>query len=377
VQSSFSSTIGTGNIGCNASAESNACGLHRISVQQLPNSVASAGVACRTYCQGKGSQYFSLTPSKVSIDIAYCSCCSEIANDCHPLPDSECSGSNFTSGLPLGSEDGGGNSPLVNGYITAGNYMQDGFAIGGNCRTAIYLANDATEAPTTVPTLGEVSSSTTLVYATDSVDLPNSEWASLISTGSLIVRTCASCRDSHKTIVYKRLTSWGSIDIRDLFLSNWFGTPTGGQNVLNTDFELFGSVDDATVGLNKWVFCNYNDPGIGFPRDCGPSTYVPNQWNSVTRGGKKVSYTIETPAATLESAQRSSGSDDTSDTNLAVIVVVVVVTVMILFVVVRHMRNKNADFASNNAFVPDEIASSYQHHNVRDQTSLSQRELQL
>ena len=36
---------------------------------------------------------------------------------------------------------------------------------------------------------------------------------------------------------------------------------------------------------NRWQFCNYNDRGIGFPRDCGPTGRINSPWNSYTRGG--------------------------------------------------------------------------------------------
>ena len=56
------------------------------------------------------------------------------------------------------------------------------------------------------------------------------------------------------------------------------------------DAALFSSVDDAQNGRNKWKFCNYDDRHIGFPRDCGKTGGVGNQWNSVTRGGHKVTW---------------------------------------------------------------------------------------
>merc|ERR1712204_155539 len=49
-----------------------------------------------------------------------------------------------------------------------------------------------------------------------------------IDKGSYIRRICNSCsRDSHKDIIYKRLTSKGEIDFKDLFLSNWYSDPSG------------------------------------------------------------------------------------------------------------------------------------------------------
>jgi len=52
------------------------------------------------------------------------------------------------------------------------------------------------------------------------------------------------------------------------------------------DFNLFSSMEDALDDSDPWTYCNYNDYGIGFPRDCGPNGRVHHQWNSVWRNGK-------------------------------------------------------------------------------------------
>ena len=57
------------------------------------------------------------------------------------------------------------------------------------------------------------------------------------------------------------------------------------DNVLGTDFEIYSSLDDLKSGSNKWSFCNYNDPDVGFPRDCGPNGHIANTWFSFP-GGK-------------------------------------------------------------------------------------------
>ena len=44
-------------------------------------------------------------------------------------------------------------------------------------------------------------------------------------------------------------------------------------------------MDDLKSGSNKWSYCNYNDPDVGFPRDCGPNGYIANTWFSFP-GGK-------------------------------------------------------------------------------------------
>lgn len=109
-----------------------------------------------------------------------------------------------------------------------------------------------------------------------------------IDQGSYVRRVCKSCsNDSHKDIIYKRLTAKGEIDFRDLFLKNWFSDPAGaGTNIRNTDFKLYSSFEDAQNDQSPWTFCNYNDPGIGFPRDCGPNGRVTNEWNSMAKGGE-------------------------------------------------------------------------------------------
>jgi hypothetical protein len=132
-------------------------------------------------------------------------------------------------------------------------------------------------------------------------EVADAEFRALINAGCtnfdgsardcIIRRFCDSCSlESHRDIYYKRITpipefgsGEGQVYFLDLFMNNWFSEPS---NVLNTDFELYSTYEDALAGTNKWQFCNYNDPGIGFPRDCNVETYwAPHQWNSYIRGG--------------------------------------------------------------------------------------------
>ena len=79
-----------------------------------------------------------------------------------------------------------------------------------------------------------------------------------------IRRLCKDCADTHKDIIYKRLSPLPEyFDLKDLFLENWFDD----DNKLGVDFNLFSTFDDAKSDINAWTACNYNDPGIGFPRD--------------------------------------------------------------------------------------------------------------
>jgi len=122
------------------------------------------------------------------------------------------------------------------------------------------------------------------------------------STNGIIRRLCSSCRDSHKEIYYRRLTDFPTIDeykassaaassFLDMMMNNWYSYP---NNVLDTDFALFSTYEDALAGINAWNFCNYDDAGVGFPRDCGPAGYVPHQWTSFERNtGRLFSFAVE------------------------------------------------------------------------------------
>ena len=58
------------------------------------------------------------------------------------------------------------------------------------------------------------------------------------------------------------------------------------SNQLHTDFELYSTYEDALSGDSPWQFCNFDDAGVAFPRDCGPEGPLGGQWNSATRGGQ-------------------------------------------------------------------------------------------
>merc|ERR1712003_143091 len=71
--------------------------------------------------------------------------------------------------------------------------------------------------------------------------------------------------------------------------------PVDTNNVLGVDFNLFSTYEDAENDENPWTFCNYNDPTMGFPRDCGPSGYRAHQWNRFYNNGGRynVAYYVE------------------------------------------------------------------------------------
>jgi len=79
--------------------------------------------------------------------------------------------------------------------------------------------------------------------------------------------------------LYKRVTPIpADFNAYKMFTYTWQNTPA---NTMNVDFELFSSLDDLTNDVNQWVYCNYNDPDVGYPRDCGRQGWVANEWFSM------------------------------------------------------------------------------------------------
>merc|ERR1712226_1531790 len=100
----------------------------------------------------------------------------------------------------------------------------------------------------------------------------------------IVRRVCLDCYNSHKDIYYRRLTPVPeTLDLLNLFSHDWFDQ----DDKFNVDFALYSNYYDAVSNdeSKRWTFCNFNDPGIGFPRDCGPTGHVPWNWNSYYRGG--------------------------------------------------------------------------------------------
>ena len=92
----------------------------------------------------------------------------------------------------------------------------------------------------------------------------------------------------YNKIIYKRLSPIGDWDFFRLLHFDWFSNkPIDGKfitNVMNNDFNLYDNISDARAGVNAWKFCNYNDPCVGFPRDCGKERAVGGKWISYYPG---------------------------------------------------------------------------------------------
>ena len=145
-------------------------------------------------------------------------------------------------------------------------------------------------------------------------DLGQAATDALFAQTGVLLRTCAGCDSDHQTIYYKVSAERGrgmrtlspaptSLSPSDPILfsslyapleqrltplpesfsiySNCLDTWASANNILNVDFQLFGSYADLLAGTNAWHWCNYDLPNYGFPRDCGPSWPASNQFFSV------------------------------------------------------------------------------------------------
>ena len=112
----------------------------------------------------------------------------------------------------------------------------------------------------------------------------NSEFQA--ATG-IIRRECSSCGVDHRNIYYMRKTSLEGFDAYTTLLDTW----SSARNTLRRDFDLYGSLTDLKLGHNAWQYCNYDDPGVAFPRDCGPHGGVGGQWNGAQ---PNVRFTVTT-----------------------------------------------------------------------------------
>ena len=103
-------------------------------------------------------------------------------------------------------------------------------------------------------------------------------------------RDCNSCADTHKKIIYKRLTSLSNLKSNQkglftLIHEDWDPDLTGNKS--NIDFKLYSSMSDAINNVNEWKYYDPRDPAsnVGFPRDASPNTGVPMQWQSLSKEG--------------------------------------------------------------------------------------------
>jgi hypothetical protein len=80
------------------------------------------------------------------------------------------------------------------------------------------------------------------------------------------------------TAIYKRKTAWtASSDPYDLMVNTW---SVKNDNVFHTDFDIYSTFEDAQAEEREWKYCNGDDKGVGFPRDCDPKKKFNWRWFS-------------------------------------------------------------------------------------------------
>lgn len=80
--------------------------------------------------------------------------------------------------------------------------------------------------------------------------------------------------DAHSVYVRRPSAPW--VNGYSLLTYTW----SSENNALGTDFDIYDSLEDARSQIGQWTFCNYDDPDVGYPRDCGRNGKVDNTWFS-------------------------------------------------------------------------------------------------
>ena len=118
---------------------------------------------------------------------------------------------------------------------------------------------------------------------------PLFNWVFRNTTYFIIKRECPSCAsEDNKVIYYKRLTGGSTFDAYS-YMKVWRSS----NNVINVNFALYSSLEDAIYDRNRWQYCNYDDLKVGAFRDCGKTaeSKVGCDWTSdVLNGGHNYAH---------------------------------------------------------------------------------------
>merc|ERR1711920_1050068 len=114
-------------------------------------------------------------------------------------------------------------------------------------------------------------------------------------------RECPFCTGTHKDVYFRRKREPHLYDAFEGLMVTWRDTN------FHVDFDIYSTLEDAIADQNPWQWCNGHDPNIGFPRDCGPASRVPSQWNSLTRGGKsQYTWSVQLQTSTTSTTRSTS-----------------------------------------------------------------------
>jgi hypothetical protein len=163
------------------------------------------------------------------------------------------------------------------GFVTTNPSMANlifGSSVAECCQAA------PTTTTTTAPTW-------TVLYTAGNTYTPSTQLtkvafnAAVQSSTGIVRRECSSCSDARlKDVYYRRNEGLSTWDAYEQLMVTWV------SDGYKTKWNLFSTLSDAQAGTNAWAFCNGDDPAIGFPRDCGPTSAIGGMWNSLTRGGQ-------------------------------------------------------------------------------------------
>ena len=101
------------------------------------------------------------------------------------------------------------------------------------------------------------------------------------SSVGIVQVECNGCDATHTKYFYRRYTNIKTFSFYKYVLRTWSSTDYAGMpNAMHVDWDLFSTLEDAASKTNPWQFCNFNDIGVGIPRDCGMSKKTNNNWFS-------------------------------------------------------------------------------------------------
>ena len=216
-----------------------------------------------------------------------------------------------------------------------------------------------TMAPTSAPTTQlkvDLSNEWMVVHKTDGREIVATLGPSmdpiLISSG-IFFRSCADCADSHKNIYYKRVNPFPpQFSMYRSVIQTW----SSSDNILNIDFNLYSSYEDLKNDKNRWTSCNYDDPLVGFPRDCGPSSLVTFQWTSnISTDSRTAVYAIYQPPKQSTSndiiVKPVVISSDNSKTITILLSMTVILSAVICCYITRRMISKPPSVEVSTSYV--------------------------
>jgi hypothetical protein len=116
------------------------------------------------------------------------------------------------------------------------------------------------------------------------------------SKHKIIRRVCPSCKNSHKDIYYKRLTSFDTFDYAEHMFNTWHSA-SHTNNQIHVDYNIFSTLETALADRGhssaSWRYNGRSYNGYAFPGyESGPVKAVSSQWASKTHGGQSVEFYV-------------------------------------------------------------------------------------